>query len=400
MEGKTTRLTRKEMYEQVWSVPMTKLAKQYGMSDVGLAKICRKVEIPVPNRGYWAKKQYRRTPPATPLPNPDYNPDIEIHEQPAKDPTVQREMKNAKLEEPISVPETLRGAHPLVHTTLATLEACEVDDCGIIVIPRENVLNVRVSKQSLRRALRIMDGLIKALESCGYSIFLNDKEPGAVAQILKQDVGFRIEEYLENKKTENEVGDLSGRYTFHHDSYSHSQAPSGRLCLFITGGRWYYHTDGLRHKWSDGKQQRLENSLNSVISGMIACATRMAEAARKEAEEEKRRQAEEKKRQEKLRVLKDLAAKIKAEQGRVDAFIQEAADWRGSRLLREYVAAVRANAEKNREECDPGSERGKWIEWAIQQADRLDPLVAEKPPSILDRAPEVANLEAEQQRVW
>jgi hypothetical protein len=47
---------RDELYQKVWSEPMRKLAKQYEMSDVGLAKICRKLSIPLPGRGYWAKK--------------------------------------------------------------------------------------------------------------------------------------------------------------------------------------------------------------------------------------------------------------------------------------------------------------------------------------------------------
>ena len=55
MEG-TIQLKRVDLYEQAWSIPMTKLAKQYQISDVGLAKICKKLKIPVPGRGYWAKK--------------------------------------------------------------------------------------------------------------------------------------------------------------------------------------------------------------------------------------------------------------------------------------------------------------------------------------------------------
>jgi len=34
------RITRKDLYEQVWSEPMVKLAKKYGVSDVGLRKRC------------------------------------------------------------------------------------------------------------------------------------------------------------------------------------------------------------------------------------------------------------------------------------------------------------------------------------------------------------------------
>jgi hypothetical protein len=57
MESKIINFSRKELYYQVWSTPMIKLAKQYGLSDRGLAIICKKYNIPCPPRGYWAKLQ-------------------------------------------------------------------------------------------------------------------------------------------------------------------------------------------------------------------------------------------------------------------------------------------------------------------------------------------------------
>lgn len=50
-------LTRSELYELVWSLPMKTLAARYGVSDVALAKFCRRRQVPVPPRGYWAKKR-------------------------------------------------------------------------------------------------------------------------------------------------------------------------------------------------------------------------------------------------------------------------------------------------------------------------------------------------------
>lgn len=57
--AKTVELTREELYEQVWTVPMQRLAERYGISDVALAKTCRKLVIPVPPRGYWRRKEER-----------------------------------------------------------------------------------------------------------------------------------------------------------------------------------------------------------------------------------------------------------------------------------------------------------------------------------------------------
>src|SRR5271170_6313451 len=49
-------LHRDVLYKEAWETPMRQLAKRYDISDVGLTKICRKMDIPTPPRGYWAKR--------------------------------------------------------------------------------------------------------------------------------------------------------------------------------------------------------------------------------------------------------------------------------------------------------------------------------------------------------
>ena len=44
---------RETLYEQVWSTPMIQLAKEYRLSDRGLAKVCERLQVPVRGRGYW-----------------------------------------------------------------------------------------------------------------------------------------------------------------------------------------------------------------------------------------------------------------------------------------------------------------------------------------------------------
>jgi hypothetical protein len=48
-------IKREELYEKVWSVPIWTLCQQYGLSDNGLRKVCKRLNVPVPQRGYWAK---------------------------------------------------------------------------------------------------------------------------------------------------------------------------------------------------------------------------------------------------------------------------------------------------------------------------------------------------------
>src|SRR5262249_23249779 len=55
MRGEYQRLTRQELYNLVWSVPASKLCERFGLSGRGLAKLCERHDIPVPERGWWAK---------------------------------------------------------------------------------------------------------------------------------------------------------------------------------------------------------------------------------------------------------------------------------------------------------------------------------------------------------
>jgi hypothetical protein len=45
-------LTRRSLYDLVWSRPMTKVADDLGISDVALKKICDRHRVPTPARGY------------------------------------------------------------------------------------------------------------------------------------------------------------------------------------------------------------------------------------------------------------------------------------------------------------------------------------------------------------
>jgi AcrR family transcriptional regulator len=61
-------LTRLQLYELIWSRPLSVIARELGISGNGLSKICDRLLIPYPPRGYWAKAQAGRAPDAPPLP--------------------------------------------------------------------------------------------------------------------------------------------------------------------------------------------------------------------------------------------------------------------------------------------------------------------------------------------
>jgi len=72
--------TRHELFDLVWLMPMTKLAEQFELSDVGLRKICVKHQIPLPPRGHWTRKEFGKDEPRPDLPTPELNPVIDIND--------------------------------------------------------------------------------------------------------------------------------------------------------------------------------------------------------------------------------------------------------------------------------------------------------------------------------
>jgi hypothetical protein len=56
-EAKSVIKIREQLYDDVWAEPMTAVAKKYNLSDNGLRKRCKSLNIPIPPFGYWPKKK-------------------------------------------------------------------------------------------------------------------------------------------------------------------------------------------------------------------------------------------------------------------------------------------------------------------------------------------------------
>ena len=50
-------LSREELFALVWEQPTSEIAKQLGISDVAVGKLCAKLQVPKPPRGYWARRK-------------------------------------------------------------------------------------------------------------------------------------------------------------------------------------------------------------------------------------------------------------------------------------------------------------------------------------------------------
>jgi len=63
-------ITRRALYERVWAKPMSVVAEDLKLSPNGLAKICDRLLIPYPGRGYWKRSRPGDGHARPPLPPP------------------------------------------------------------------------------------------------------------------------------------------------------------------------------------------------------------------------------------------------------------------------------------------------------------------------------------------
>ena len=61
-------LSRQELYELAWKEPMVRLAERCGVSSSYLARVYTELKVPRPDRGYWAKLEFGKSPPKPSLP--------------------------------------------------------------------------------------------------------------------------------------------------------------------------------------------------------------------------------------------------------------------------------------------------------------------------------------------
>jgi hypothetical protein len=60
-------LTRRELYDLVWTAPMAEAAARLGISRTWLTKICHRADVPYPNRTYWELQASGKRPAMPPL---------------------------------------------------------------------------------------------------------------------------------------------------------------------------------------------------------------------------------------------------------------------------------------------------------------------------------------------
>ena len=401
MSGDVVKLTRAELYEQVWTTPMRKLAPQYGLSDVGLAKICKRLGIPRPPVGYWAKKEVGKAPARPRLPQADEHGDDPVQfftpsdrEEPCEyafyDASLAIAHENELGRSTPEIPNTVRPQYRIAHESKRWFleeekwKARRRKARGAMHWPAgpgrpAGALRLDVSRGILDRVVRLIAGLEKAAKDRGHRYIVCENDPRSLEiEAFEARFYVRIREKLKQVKhelTDDERRQIQryGRALF---APKWDLKPRGELELFY--GRsvncWR------RHSWRDAARTKVEDRLQDFFVWMILDAdAQRAEQARRE--EERRREAELQARREKLE------AEQAAERRRVEWLLAAANAFHQSAILRTYVDAVRSNGAVDGGRFGSQEELNAWIEWALNQSDRIDPLVR-SPPSVLDQDPD------------
>src|SRR5256884_568404 len=333
-------LTREQLYGIVWSEPIRTVAARYGLSDRGLAKICIRLHVPVPGRGYWRQKAVGKKvwqPPLKAL-----SPTAQASERAVtlgpRDSNARRSSTNPAVQEQrakesapehlIHVPSELVDPHPLVERTGRALRRRKPDERGLLHPSLKRCLDVHVAKPSVDRELRILDALVRALEgrACAITCPAEGLRRTIVA-IDGEEVGVCLEEKIDQSVIPEPKSLLPRRpeYSFLRPSPRYRYAATGQLVLRITDR----DLRNVRRAWRYRKRQTLELPMKRFGVGLVAAAEekkaerRRAQEAqiaheqwqREEAERERRRWEQERK----IRLLEeDLASWAKSRRGRED----------------------------------------------------------------------------------
>lgn len=356
---------REELYADVWDHPLTKLEQKYGISNVAIGKACRKLKFPLPGRGYWARKQagqnVRRAPlpPAKDLPvvwriklpEPDA-PKPEARPEPTDPEWLRiREMESRTIE----VPERSRY-HSIITKTRKQLASARQNIRGIPEPHGMDIVDVRVSKASVDRALRFLNEVIRTLEAEGFSL-----KPGCEyrqrvrAEVFGQEISFAVAERSK----------VVARRQISWTRTERDYEATGRL-EFGVGARSWTPDPVL----ADTAKLKLESMVAQAVAAVMRKGREQLiweEKRRKEAIAELRRSEENAK----------LAEKIRAEEKKVKEFEGWVDAWSKAGRMRGFVDALETVWRQGGDLPD-GSERSQRLLWMRQQADRIDPLVFEK----------------------
>jgi hypothetical protein len=381
-------LTREALYELVWSEPMLKVAARFGVSSSYMARICTLLNVPRPERGYWAKLAVDKAPKQPALPDPRPGDPLEwsrdgtppIRARPLPKPPEKKRHKRHKARTP------LPDRHPLTTDAKPLFEAGGLSySAGYLKPSKRLLVDLAVTKTGLDKALSFANQLFLAMETRGHRVLIaSNSEQFCRAEVDEREhpeknryynnlwapqrctivyigtvaIGLtiiEISEEVEARYVNGEYVRLSdyvpkrrGRYALDSGWTSEHEFPTGRLCLQAYSP---YPRAQWTRQWRETKKRAISTQIPAIARELEKATVevaRLVEEGERQAELEHQRWVAQMEQWDREEAERRAAKALKESKEELLEIIEM---WATSRRLEEFFADAEHRL-KNLPECE------------------------------------------------
>jgi|GEM_PF-6683028 len=343
----TKTITRKELYDLIWSKPIMDISKEFGISDRGLGKVCERNDIPKPPRGYWQRLNSgeKIEIPKLPKIKDKWRENIHIEgtvEVQMPDPVAKKVIEQTN--EQLVVPAGLLKTHPLIKKTEKT------------------------ARKDLRhRRNLILNTLFLELEKYAYEIETEDEY--FKISFEEEHLYLKISEhYKESKRPLTEQEEKKKFYSVQKWAYEYEITERLKLNLHerIPG----YYSSNLINYFIDTKDKLIEAKINDIYLTIIEWLLNEREERIKKEEEARLR-----KEREKQRLIKKKKQEI---------LLEETQNFILAKNIREYVISKEKAFKENKVKM---IDFEQWKNFALDYADEIDSSFEPEKEIVVDNSP-------------
>lgn len=382
---------REKLYNEVWTDPVTTVAQRYDLSDNGLRKHLKRLWIPLPPSGYWAKVKAGQKTTRPSLPEVRGELKRYVHSYAIKfrsdiDRLTDEELKSSgdlsiltddtisfihEICSKLKVKSQLRNPHKLITEHKEESEYRRKRDKALDQARfnvnyynitkskyrvNKGILPIQVSDVNLNRAYRLLDAIINTIDEMeGYSSAdISSGKDIACFVVMRTDFYFELNEEKNRKKRRS----------------SEEEEAFPNLVLSMNAKNWFYRNIHYSLEYKDKDDEPLESQVGKIILEMFQTASKIhIEEILEEREYE--REKKERERQQKLELMR------LGELDEIKILDQAASDWEKAQRIRNFVDSMEliigeVEGQEKREKLL------KWLKWARAKADWLDPLTAKE----------------------
>ncbi len=360
------RVSREELYRQVWQSPMSKLAGKYGITGNGLAKICDRLRIPYPPRGYWAKKAAGHSVQKMPLPaagNDIPNEALISPSLPKTQPLVPDQLVVKRILE-----TKVRIADPLVSRRAARLHPIvsgwKEEHARALKEHRQSRIALwpappPFSDADLRRH-DLLNILFRMLEAQAGRVSLGERQE-LRCEMNGEVVTFQLRE-KHKRLPKPSVLKQGFKKDVEEYSWRSNLKPTGQFVFSIKT----LLPGNLRQEWHETTETPMEELLPEIAAVFVTASPLLVEQRKRRAEDERQRQIAERQRYEENE-------RRKLDRNRWRRLIEMARQHEEVVLVRTFLAALKS-ADAVEGDAAADLSLNDWISWAEEWIEKGDPL--------------------------